>query len=248
MDALVVTGPMNSYQLGVPKDPGYAVVTVHPKGDDIGSDAMHQAMTSWLAGESLRARIQRELDEPLGCLGVAWFSAGHGAVRAVLEGSTSPSDVQAWLCLDGLYGQNWWAVDLAKDAARDRTALMATASTSTPGDYSHSLDRWRDAVAKAGLPQADPSVAEAWGLPKPDQTWAQGAAIVAGYESLGHHQQVPAVRAGMLRYWEAVRLGDVPAARSDNSPLVWLGLSALAAGAGAAAGAAIGRAFGRYSR
>lgn len=196
---LIVTGPMNASQLGVPKDADYRVIHIHPKGSDIGSNAMQAAASAWLGGKSLRDRVGGT--EPIG---VAWFSAGHGAVRAILS-TSSPSDAAAWLCIDGLYGGNDFATRLASAASSSETSLLATASTSTPGQYDHSLDRWRDAVAKAEIPEANPESATKWGLPPPDQCWGKAQCLIAGYLDLGHHYQVPATRAAMLQWWDAAR-------------------------------------------
>lgn len=208
-DVLLITGPMNASQLGVPADADYKVVQVHPSGSDIGSTAYYNAMKSWIRQTgydmSLRMRLLDEVPSP-GKIGVAWFSAGHGAIKALLdEDLTQPSDVAAWMCLDGLYGSNQFAIDISRDAMTGATSLMATASTSTPGSYDHSLDRWRDVVDKALIPAADPSVATQWGLPAPDYCWGENACLVAGYEHLDHHHQVPAVREAMLRWWQAAR-------------------------------------------
>lgn len=217
-DVLLITGPMNRSQLGVPASPPYEVVQVHPTGPDIGSTAYHQAMRSWLHGKTLRQRLDRG---PADRVGVAWFSAGHGAIKAILSGDTQPSDAQAWLCLDGLYGSNDFAVRLAHAAAVNHTSLMATASTSTPGHYDHSLDRWRDAVAKASIPSEPASAATQWGLPEPDELWGVNGCLVAGYETLGHHQQVPAVRAAMLRWWNAARAHEpTPPSPPPPTPIV----------------------------
>jgi hypothetical protein len=199
MDTLIVTGPMNAQQLGVPKNAPYEVIHVHPSGKDIGSNAMHAAMEAWLEGLPIRRRLPHA-----GKIGVAWFSAGHGAVRALLKTST-PGDVDAWLCIDGLYGSNKWAVDVVEACRRKETTLLATASTSTPGQYDHSLDRWRDVVAKTSLPSVPPRVALAALLPLPNYAWGLEGCLVAGYEDLSHAKQVPAVREAMLARWNTVR-------------------------------------------
>jgi len=196
---LIVTGPMNAYQLGVPKDADYDVIHIHPKGSDIGSDAMQAAASAWLGGKSLRDRVGGT--EPIG---VAWFSAGHGAVRAILS-TSSPSDAAAWMCIDGLYGSNTFADRLVTASRLGETSLIATASTSTPGQYDHSLDRWREAMGRLGSPQVDPSSATEWGLPEPDECWGEPGYLISGYLDLGHHEQVPATRAAMLRWWDAAR-------------------------------------------
>lgn len=236
-DVLLVTGPMNATQLGVPSDADYAVVQVHPSGSDIGSTAYHQTMASWLKGLPLRTRLEQEVGE-VGRVGVAWFSAGHGAVKAILAGDTTPEDAVAWLCLDGLYGANDFAVRLARASLDSRTSLLATASTSTPGHYDHSLDRWRDAVEKALVPEISPKAATRWGLPPPEDCWGAGSCLVAGYENLGHHQQVPAVRSAMLRWWDAARnydpaksqTTDVGDSSEDSFPWGFAVVVAMAAG------------------
>lgn len=241
-DLLLITGPMNAAQLGVPADANYHVVQVHPSGPDIGSTAYRNAMRDWLGGRTLRDRL-RMIVPDLGHVGVAWFSAGHGAVKAILSGASHPSSAVAWLCLDGLYGSNEFAVHLAQASMVNETSLMATASTSTPGHYDHSLDRWRDVVAKAQVPPAPLAAATQWGLPEPDEIWGYGGCLVAGYEHLGHHQQVPAVRSAMLRWWDSARsyeeppspLPKTPTRSDESSGAVWVGTAAVAFVAGAAA-------------
>lgn len=209
MDVLIVTGPVNRYQLDVPDDAGYRVITVHPTGEDIGSNAMHAAMKAWLDGRDLRSAVEARVGEPVGKIGVVWFSAGHGSVRAILEGDTKASDVCAWICIDGLYGSAAWAIEVASSAMRWETTLLATASTSTPGTYDHSLDRWRFVVERCELPAASPEAATRWGLPTPDEVWASGAALVAGYDHIGHADQVPTMRDGAMRWWNAARAGAI---------------------------------------
>lgn len=209
-DVLIVTGPMNASQLGVPKDADYEVIHVHPAGKDIGSTAMYKTMQAWLGGQSLRERADRHVGAPVGKIGVAWFSAGHGSIKAILAGPTTPSDVTAWLCLDGLYGSNKWAIDVTRAAMANKTSIMASASTSTPGQYDHSLDRWRTVVEANSIPAVPVNTATQWGLPKPDQCWGSGSCLIAGYEDLGHHKQVPAVRSAMIKWWNVARSQKEP--------------------------------------
>lgn len=216
-DVLVVTGPMNSTQLGVPKDAEYRVIHVHPTGSDIGSNAHYAATQAWLGGRSIRERVALEVGD-LGLVGVAWFSAGHGSVRAILETSV-PQDVAAWLCIDGLYGSNKWAIDVAAAAMRNETSIMATASTSTPGPYDHSLGRWRATAAEVGLPEVVPDAATQWGLPAPQQCWGEGSCLVAGYNDLDHFHQVPATREAMLRWWQIARTYHEPLEPDTLPPL-----------------------------
>jgi len=200
---------MNASQLGVPKDADYRVIHIHPKGSDIGSNAMQAAASAWLGGKSLRDRVGGT--EPIG---VAWFSAGHGAVRAILS-TSNPSDAVAWLCIDGLYGSNAFVDRLVTSARAKETSLIATASTSTPGQYDHSLDRWREAMGRLDSPRVGPSAATEWGLPQPDECWGETGYLVAGYLDLGHHEQVPATRAAMLQWWDAAR---APASKPPTIP------------------------------
>jgi len=241
-DVLIVTGPMNASQLGVPKDADYEVIHVHPTGKDIGSTAMYKAMHAWLGGQTLFDRVRQHLggEAPVvGKIGVAWFSAGHGAVKAILAGLTDPEDVAAWLCLDGLYGSNKWAIEVTKAAMQDKTSIMATASTSTPGHYDHSLDRWRTVVEANDIPQVPAHDATQWGLPAPDYAWGSGSCLIAGYDDLGHHKQVPAVRSAMLRWWDAVRKSDVPDVPGPKPPDPTVDDDGSYAGGWALAGAAV---------
>jgi hypothetical protein len=220
-DVLLITGPMNATQLGVPDDADYDVVQVHPPGSDLRSSMYHQAMLIWLQGLPLRTRLEKKLGGPVGKIGVAWFSAGHGAVKALLKGETVATDVSAWLCLDGLYGSNAFAVTICEWAIENQTSILATASTSTPGQYDHSLDRWRDAVAKAKVPAISVDAAARWDLPQPDELWGAGSCMVAGYEHLGHHEQVPAVREAMLKWWNVARATEPsPGGEVDPKPPV----------------------------
>jgi hypothetical protein len=216
MDYLVITGPVNAAQLHVPRDVSYKLVQVHPKGKDIGSNAMQAAMADWLGGKSIRDRLP-----DAGKIGVIWFSAGHGSVRSILK-TSKPEDVNSWLCIDGLYGDNKLAVDIIEACRRGETTLMATASTSTPGQYAHSLDRWRDAIQKTGLPELPPDVAAAALLPRPDFAWGSEGCLVAGYNKLGHHDQVPATRKAFMSMWDSIRTrssssGTVPIPTDSSS-------------------------------
>lgn len=229
-DVLIITGPMDRMQLGVPAKPDYAVITIHPSGDDIGSNAMHSAMASWLGGASLRSRVEAKLGEKVGKIGVAWFSAGHGSVRAILDGQTTPDDVCAWMCCDGLYGSADWAIRVARAAVDERTSLLATASTSTPGQYDHSLDRWRFVMQSVDVPPAAPDVATRWGLPSPQYAWSQGSCLVAGYDDLDHFHQVPAVRGAMLRWWDAARAGKLEVNEGRGALLLLSGAAGVVVG------------------
>jgi len=247
-DVLLITGPMNASQLGVPADATYKVVQVHPSGSDIGSNAYYKTMAAWLGGMSLRERLQAAVNGSVDKVGVAWFSAGHGAIKAILAGSTAPSDVEAWLCLDGFYGSNKWAIAVTEAAMRNDSSIMASASTSTPGQYEHSLDRWRSVVEANSIPAVSPDAATQWGLPAPDYCWGSGSCLIAGYENLGHHKQVPAVREAMLRWWDAARAYDPtkPDPGKPDSPKDEdTGLSPWGIMAAAAVGALLGWGFDR---
>jgi len=244
-DALIVTGPVNATQLGVPKDAEYHVLHIHPKGSDIGSTAMGIAAATWLGGLSIRDRVEKMVG-PVDRIGVAWFSAGHGSVRSILK-TSKPESVAAWICIDGLYGSNEFAVELAESAMRGDTSLLATASVSTPGQYDHSLDRWRDVAARVEAPLADGSVATGLGLPPPAECWSEGRCLIAGYPDIGHGAQVPAMRDAALRWWDSppalppglnpatppVTPFPVPVSQSPGiDGWLWFGGIAVAAGLG----------------
>lgn len=206
-DTLLVTGPLNSSQLGVPKDAPFSVVHVHTGQSDKGSNAFTAAMRSWLGGKNLRERLGAQ---GRGKLGVVWYSAGHGAVRSILQ-TTDASDVDAWLSIDGLYGGNEFAQVLAARAMVGETTLLATSSPSTPGTYADCLSRWKDTVAEAGMPACGSTeVATELGLPKPDFCWHRDRALVVGYTKIMHGQQVPECRKGAMLVWDRVRRGVDP--------------------------------------
>lgn len=213
-DILLVTGPLNSSQLGIPKDAPFSVVHVHTGQDDKGSNAFTAAMRSWLGGKNLRNRLEAK-----GKLGVVWFSAGHGAVRSILQ-TTDASDVDAWLSLDGLYGSNEFAQVLAARAMVGETTLLATASPSTPGTYADCLSRWKDTTQEAGMPTCQGNgVAVEIGLPEPDFCWHRERALVVGYKKIWHGQQVPECRKGAMRVWDRVREGLDPFQHGPIEPI-----------------------------
>lgn len=208
-DILVITGPVNQAQLKQPElSPGTETIYVG-SGGGTGSNDMFAAVSTWLGGMHLRDRLEMEFDS-VDRIGVIWFSAGHGGVRAILE-TTQPEDVVAWLCLDGLYaGWNYranWATKLAEAAMGARTTLLATASTSTPGQYADSKSAWKvvmDYFQLESTSQAKQTAVEL-GLPQPDDAYQDGAMLVCGYNEINHFQQVPAMRDGMANWWNLVR-------------------------------------------
>lgn len=201
-NVLIVTGPVNSSQLGIPDFPfSEPTRAYHLPSPGIRSYQYHAAMTSWLGGVALRERVKSKVLAPgevLGRVGLIWFSAGHGAARA-LHDAQGPEAVDQWLALDGLYGP-WtqpvpWALAVAKAAARRRTSLVATASTTTPGSYGDCLTCWKNVAASLGV---KPGGSALPAFPDPAVVYRYGACCVMGYPDVGHHAQVPAMRAGML--------------------------------------------------
>lgn len=203
-NVLIVTGPMSPAQLGAAdrqwSDPTHVVPL---QGAGIRSSQYYQAMRAY-AANGLRARLKRDLGEErtLGRVAMCWFSAGHGAARALTE-MEGPEVLDQWLALDGLYGP-WqtpvpWAVEVARAASRRRTALIATASTSTPGQYGDALTCWKNVAKKIGVPKGGAALAE---FPPAEQVYRKGAFVVMGYPEIGHHQQVPTMGAGMLRAFD----------------------------------------------
>jgi hypothetical protein len=264
-DVLVITGPVNAAQLRQPElSPGTRTIYVG-SGGGTGSSDMFAATDAWLGGTNLRARVEQEVPD-LHRLGVIWFSAGHGSVQALLRRGTDPSDVQAWLCLDGLYTA-WnhvapWAEELGRAAMNASTTLLASASTSTPGQYADSRSAWQQVVKALGVPDTPGAraTAEQLGLPAPNDAYQHGAMLVCGYKDIDHHHQVPAMREGFANWWNRVREAEwtPPADTLDVGgsdgwilPTVALGLLGFGVGsvighpflssaAGAAAGALLG--------
>lgn len=231
-DLLIITGPVNAQQLRIEElSPGTRHLYVG-SGGGTGSSDMYGSVKTWLQGRSVRERAL-EVEPNLRRLGVIWFSAGHGGVQAMLQAST-PDEVQAWLCVDGLYTA-WdhrapWATELAEAAAHARTTMLATASTSTPGQFADSRSAWLEVMAHMGLEPSDVAMGTAakMQLPEPDEAFQRGAFLLATYENLGHGQQVPQCRQGFMNWWNAVREAEpppvpLPQVRDDSggiSPLV----------------------------
>lgn len=209
-DVLVITGPVNSMQLRQPDlSPGTRTIYVG-SGGGTGSNDMFSATSEWLGGRDLRSRVEKEVPD-LNRLGVIWFSAGHGSVQAMLRRGTDPADVQAWLCLDGLY-TSWnhvapWAEKLATAAMGAHTTLLASASTSTPGQYADSRSAWQQVMGAVGVPDTEAArrMAVDLELPPPDDAYQHGAMLVCGYEGIDHHHQVPSMREGFANWWNRVR-------------------------------------------
>ncbi len=238
-DVLVITGPVNAAQLDQPDlSPGTKTVYVG-SGGGTGSSDMYTATITWLRGMPLRERVM--LDYPdLRRLGVIWFSAGHGSVQAMLRSGTDPSDVQAWMCLDGLY-TSWkhvapWAKTLATAAMNANTTLLASASTSTPGQYADSKSAWTEVMDELRVPptRGARETAVELGLPEPDDAYQHGAMLVCGYDDINHHQQVPAMREGFGRWWNDVRAAQFVDVAQKASGTGWISY-ALAAIVGAGA-------------
>lgn len=215
MDVLIITGPVNQQQLRQPElSPGTRCIYVG-SGGGTGSNDMHAAVAAWIGSKPLRSRVL-ELEPELERLGVIWFSAGHGGVRAMLDAGTEPGDVDAWLCLDGLYTawqhQAQWATRLAEAAIEASTTLLATASTSTPGQYADSLSAWKVVMGGVGVSSSDAAkqTAVSLDLPPPDVAWQRGAMLVCGYEDIDHAHQTPAMRVGMAEWWNRVRTIEPP--------------------------------------
>jgi len=240
-DVLVITGPVNAAQLHQPElSPGTKTIYVG-SGGGTGSNDMMAAMDTWLAGKDLRTRVLEEVPD-LNRLGVIWFSAGHGSIQAILKRGTNPKDVQAWLCLDGLYAA-WkyraaWATTLAQAAMASTTTLLVSASTSTPGQYADSKSAWLEVMKYVDVPSTDEAkkTATSIGLPDPDEAFQHGAMLVCAYDSIDHHHQVPAMREGFATWWNNVRdatpyepPSPTPDGREDKS--LWPAAIAAAAGA-----------------
>lgn len=209
-DVLVITGPVNAAQLRQPElSPGTKTIYVG-SGGGTGSSDMMASTAAWLGGRDLRSRVQLEVPDATR-IGVVWFSAGHGSIQAMLQAGTKPEDVQAWLCLDGLYTA-WeyrakWATELAEAAMASTTTLLVSASTSTPGQYADSKSAWLEVMKFVELgPTAEAQrTAESLGLPPPDEAFQHGAMLVCAYDEIDHHHQVPAMREGFATWWNNVR-------------------------------------------
>lgn len=247
MNVLVITGPINRSQAGVPE--GTHVIDVQLGAGQVRSFHYAQAMQQFLAGRSLRKAVEAKVG-PVDRLGVLWFSAGHGAINEVLR-VTDPAEVDVWLCLDGLYAgwkhQTEWATRLAKAAVAGETICVATASTTTPGEYADGLTSWRNVVVPLEVPPIVPPEALP-GFPPPAETWSSGDFVLLGYPDIPHWKQTPAVREGMMRVWtEGLPKGgggtvpgpDEPGGEPEGSS-GWLIAGVVAVAAGLAAWA-IGR-------
>lgn len=218
MDVIVITGPINRAQAGVPAD--VKVIDVQLGSGQVRSFHYDEAMQNFLAGRSLRKAVEAKVGSAVTKLGVLWFSAGHGAINRALM-TSEPSDADVWLCYDGLYAgwkhQTQWATRLASAAAAGQTVCVATASTTTPGQYADGLTSWRNVMVPLGLPKVEPPVALE-GFPPPAEMWAQGQFALMGYPDIPHWKQTPAVRDGMMNVWSQGALGAPPVPRPPDPP------------------------------
>lgn len=255
MNVLVITGPINSQQAGVQDfAPATKVIDVQLGDGRVRSFHYAEAMQAFLAGRSLRKAVEARVGL-VDRLGVLWFSAGHGAINEVLR-VTDPAEVDVWLCLDGLYAgwkhQTQWATKLAKAAVARETVCVATASTTTPGQYADGLTSWKNVVVPLAVPRVQPPVPFDL-FPQPAEMWAAGGFVLMGYPNISHGKQTPAMREGMMRVWSTGTTGidtvddrqppgpgpDEPGSEPDGSS-GWLIAGVVAVAAGLAAWA-IGR-------
>lgn len=221
-DVLVITGPVNASQLRIDDlSPGTRHIYVG-SGGGTGSSDMYASVQGWLGGMSLRQRVT-QVEPSLRRLGVVWFSAGHGGVQAMLRTST-PQDAEAWLCLDGLYTA-WghragWATELVQASIDATTTMIASASTSTPGQYADSRTAFQKIMKYLEISPSEHAsdIAESLNLPKPDEAFQRGAFLLSTYADIGHAQQVPSCRKGFMTFWNAVRNAEAPPEPETSTP------------------------------
>lgn len=222
-DVLVITGPVNAQQLDIDGlAPGTVVVYPYVEGTEIGSSAFMERTLSWLSGKNLRsALVSRGIE--IDHLAVIWFSAGHGSIQSLLSEGTRPSDVDAWICIDGLYA-SWgyaakWASSIAKSSMAGETTLLVTASKSTPGQYADGISAWKEVINAVEMPSLDlDGGAIDLGLPSPAEVWGTDRSRVFAFPDVDHAHQVPECRAGAMRLWQDVRGVERPTTVKPSPP------------------------------
>jgi hypothetical protein len=212
-DVLIVTGPMNSSQLGAKGYPWkrgrVIVLDVQAVGFDPakGANQFHyaQALERFLGGESLRTAAARAAKEPVDHLALAWFSAGHGFASGVFKRGMA-AQVDTFLCVDGCYtafnSTPAWARAMAEGAASGQWDALVTASNTTPGGFPDAMAGWHYVFKDLGWAPKDGGAVAGFDTPAPSEVIRKGHFAWHGYPTVPHIKQVSTFGKAFVRAWD----------------------------------------------